>query len=175
MIRAITGYVIQEPLPTLPHDPRSSAPSGAAADHLPATSGARRFVPRSLFTLLRTSGARLYPCHLMANALGKATAGMLKSRCAGVYYPADLLSLSPFLKLGEGIPRHPDQLGQFAAASNGFGGVTAMPQGVLISARSTASGRPAMHSTPALSVHRRRLARLPAPGPGSASACPVHR
>jgi hypothetical protein len=43
-----------------------------------------------------------------------------------------------------------------------------MPEGVLIADRGAASGCPTMHSTPALSSHRRRLAWLPTPRPGSA-------
>jgi hypothetical protein len=97
--------------------------------------------------------------------------------CSRTYAPmsihsADLLSLSP---LGEGIPCHSDQLGQCAPARNGFGGVLTMPEGVLIADRGAASGCPTMHSTPALSEYRRRLARLPTPGPGSASGRLVHR
>jgi hypothetical protein len=42
-----------------------------------------------------------------------------------------------------------------------------MPESVLIAGQGAASGCPTMHSTPALSVYRRRLAKLPAPGPGS--------
>ena len=99
----------------------------------------------------------------MANALREVKALQICSRYLRSF------------KLGKGIPRHPDQLAQFAAASNGFGGVMTMPEGVLIADRGAASGCPAMHSTPALSVYRRRLAKLPAPGTGSASECQVHR
>jgi hypothetical protein len=84
-------------------------------------------------------------------------------------HPADLLSLSPLLKLGKGIPRHPDQLGRFTPASDGFCGVMTVPEGVFVADRSAASSRAAMHPTTALSPHRRRLARFPAPRPGSTS------
>jgi hypothetical protein len=50
-----------------------------------------------------------------------------------------------------------------------------MPEGVLIADRSTAPGRTAMHSTAAFAAHRWRSARIPVPGPGSATACPIHR
>ena len=39
--------------------------------------------------------------------------------------------------------------------------------------RSTASGCAAMHPTAAFAAHRWRSARVPAPGPGSATECPV--
>jgi hypothetical protein len=48
-----------------------------------------------------------------------------------------------------------------------------MPEGVLVADGSTASGRPSMHSTAPFSSHRRRSARVPVPGPGSASGCLV--
>jgi len=48
-----------------------------------------------------------------------------------------------------------------------------MPEGVLVADGSTASGRPSMHSTAPFSSHRPRSARVPAPGPGSASGCLV--
>jgi hypothetical protein len=44
----------------------------------------------------------------MANALREAKAGCSRADSLMSIHPADLLSLSPLLKLGEGIPRHPD-------------------------------------------------------------------
>jgi hypothetical protein len=82
-------------------------------------------------------GRPALPSHLRANALGEVTAGC-SSRRADVYSPCRSAFAISVLKLGEGIPRHPDQLGQFAAASNGFG----MPEGVLIADRGAATGCP---------------------------------
>src|ERR1700736_3138903 len=48
-----------------------------------------------------------------------------------------------------------------------------MPEGILIAHRSTASGCAAMHPTAAFAAHRWRSARVPAPGPGSATECSV--
>jgi hypothetical protein len=49
-----------------------------------------------------------------------------------------------------------------------------MPECVRVADGSAASSRATVHSTPALSPHGGRLAWFPAPGPGSASGCPVH-
>ena len=52
------------PLSALPHAARSAAPSGAALDHLPAASGIRRSLPRSISGIDRRTGIETASCHL---------------------------------------------------------------------------------------------------------------
>jgi hypothetical protein len=81
---------------------------------------------------------------------------------------------SSLFQLGDGRARHPDQLGQLPSAGDGFCGVVTVPESVLVADRSAASVCAAMHSTPAFSSHRRRLAGRSPPGPGSTSGRSVH-
>ena len=57
----------------------------------------------------------------------------------------------------------------------GLRGVVAMAERVLVSDRGTTSGGPTTHPTAAFAPYRRRSARAPAPGPSTATQCPVHR
>jgi hypothetical protein len=50
----------------------------------------------------------------------------------------------------------------------------AMAEGVLVADGSTTPGCATMHPTAPFAAHRWRSARIPVPGPGSATACPIH-
>jgi len=69
-----------------------------------------------------------------------------------------LVPLASLFDLGQGSPRYSDELGYLTAASDGFCGIAAVLERVLVANGGAASGRATMHPTPALSAHCRGLA-----------------
>ena len=131
---------------------------------------------------------------ILINNAGIGTAGPRQTSAGGfelrfaVNYLASflltLLLLNPSLRnasllrflsdLPEESPRSPDHRRYLAPISHGFRGIITMPKCVRVADGSAASRGATMHSTPALSAHRGRLARFPTARPRSASGCPVH-